>query len=62
MTDNQKPGEVDVTREWRASQDQKSAAKRLRIYAALCWLVAIGTEIAGIVMLKQGKFQHGNMA
>ncbi|MDE2411385.1 MAG: hypothetical protein KGM18_06360 [Sphingomonadales bacterium] len=62
MTDNQTPGEVDVTKAWRATQDQKGAAKRLRIYAALCWIVAIGTEIAGIVMLRQGKFQHGNMA
>lgn len=62
MTDNGPADQVDVTKEWRATQEQKGAAQRLRIYAALCWLVAIGTEIAGIVMLKQGKFQHGNMA
>jgi len=61
MVDNQ-PGGVDITKEWRATQDQKGAAKRLRIYAAVAWVAAIGTEIAGIVMLKQGKFQHGNMA
>lgn len=62
MADEQPAGEVDVTKAWQATQDQKGSAKRLRIYAALCWLVAIGTEIAGIVMLKQGKFQSGNMA
>ncbi|MFC0590862.1 hypothetical protein ACFFF7_15765 [Novosphingobium aquiterrae] len=62
MTDNQTPPQVDVTKAWAATQDQKGAAKRLRIYAALAWLVAIGTEIAGIVMLKQHKFDHGNMA
>lgn len=62
MADNQPTGEVDVTKAWAATQDQKGQAKKLRIYAALCWLVAIGTEVAGIVMLKQGKFQSGNMA
>ncbi|MFM5885163.1 MAG: hypothetical protein ACKOQ3_07550 [Novosphingobium sp.] len=62
MTDNQTPPQVDVTKAWAATQDQKGKAKSLRIYAALCWLVAIGTEIAGIVLLKQGKFQSGNLA
>lgn len=57
------PGaEVDVTKAWAATQNQKGAAKRLRIYAALCWLVAIGTEVAGIVMLKKGMFASGNLA
>jgi hypothetical protein len=54
--------EVDVTKAWRATQGQASAAKRLRIFAALAWVVAIGTEIAGIVMLRQHKFDHGNLA
>ncbi|MCW1401658.1 hypothetical protein OKA06_04715 [Novosphingobium sp. MW5] len=62
MADEKPVGEVDVTKAWAASQGQKDSAKKLRIYAALCWLVAIGTEIAAIVMLKQGKFQTGNMA
>ncbi len=62
MSDDKPAEQVDVTKAWRATQDQKGAAKRLRFYAALCWLVAIGTEIAGIVMLKQHKFDHGNMA
>ena len=54
--------DVDVTKEWRATQGQKGAASRLRIFAAIAWVVAIGTEIAGIVMLRQHKFDHGNMA
>ena len=62
MSDEKPAPQVDVTKAWAATQDQKGAAKKLRIYAALCWLVAIGTEIAGIVMLKQHKFDHGNMA
>lgn len=62
MAENEPAPQVDVTKAWAATQDQKGQAKKLRIYAALCWLVAIGTEIAGIVMLKQGKFQSGNMA
>ena len=59
MSDN-KP-EVDVTKEWRATQGQKSAATRLRIFAAISWLIAIGTEIAGVVMLRQHKFDQGNL-
>jgi hypothetical protein len=62
MAENEPAPQVDVTKAWAATQDQKGKAKSLRIYAALCWLVAIGTEIAGIVLLKQGKFQSGNMA
>jgi hypothetical protein len=58
MSDN-KP---DVTKAWAASQDQKGAATRLRIFAFLCWAVAIGGEIAGIYFLKQGKFNAGTAA
>lgn len=61
MSDKQPAVETDVTKAWQATQDQKGAAKRLRIYAALSWIVAIGTEIAGIVLLKQHKFDHGNL-
>jgi hypothetical protein len=55
------PDNDDVTKDWRATQGQHSAATRLRIFAALCWVVAIGGEIAGIVMLRQHKFDHGNL-
>ena len=61
MTDEQPKPEVDVTKEWRATHDQGAAAKRLRIFAVLAWIVAIGTEIAGIVMLRQHRFDHGNL-
>ena len=61
MSDNKPTPEVDVTKEWRATQGQKSSATRLRVFAALAWLVAIVTEIAGIVMLRQHKFDHGNL-
>jgi len=61
MSDNKPTEEVDVTKEWRATQGQESAAKRLRIFAALSWIVAIGTEIAGIVLLRQHRFDHGNL-
>ncbi len=62
MAEDKPAAEVDVTKAWQATQDQKGSAKSLRIYAAIAWVVAIGTEIAGIVMLKQHKFDHGNLA
>jgi hypothetical protein len=62
MTDNKPAEEVDVTREWRATHGQQSAARRLRIFAALAWIVAIGGEVAGIILLYQHKFDHGNLA
>ena len=61
MADNKPSEDVDVTREWRATQGQKSAATRLRIFAAISWVIAIGTEIAGVVMLRQHRFDHGNL-
>ena len=61
MTDDKPASEVDVTKDWRATQGQASAAKRLRIFAALSWIVAIGTEVAGIVLLRQHKFDQGNL-
>src|ERR687890_1555440 len=62
MSDNKPAEEVDVTKEWRATHGQKSAATRLRIFAAIAWIIAIGTEIAGVVLLRQHKFDHGNLA
>jgi hypothetical protein len=61
MSDNKPGAEVDVTKEWRATHGQASAAKRLRIFAVLAWVVAIAGEIAGIVLLRQHKFDHGNL-
>ena len=62
MPDDKPAADVDVTKEWRATHGQESAAKRLRLFAVLCWIVAIGTEIAGIVLLTKHKFDHGNLA
>jgi hypothetical protein len=61
MSDNKPAADVDVTKEWRATHGQESAAKRLRIFAALSWIVAIAGEVAGIVLLRQHKFDHGNL-
>lgn len=61
MTDSKPNVRSDVTKDWQATQEQKSAATRLRIFAALAWIVAIGAEIAGIVLLRQHKFDHGNL-
>ncbi|MEO1748711.1 MAG: hypothetical protein AAFR27_08870 [Pseudomonadota bacterium] len=62
MSENTPETEIDVTKAWQASQNQKSSAKRLRIFAGLSWLVAIGAEIAGIVLLLRGYFDQGNLA
>src|SRR5262245_42803614 len=39
MTEN-KPA-ADVTKDWQATQGQKSAATRLRLFAALSWIIAL---------------------
>jgi hypothetical protein len=62
MSDNKPAPETDITKDWQATQGQGSAAKRLRIFASLSWLVAIGGEIAGIVLLYKHKFDQGNLA
>lgn len=61
MSDNETENQNDVTEAWRATQDQKSSAKRLRLFASIAWIVAIGGEIAGIVLLLQNKFAEGNL-
>jgi hypothetical protein len=61
MSDSNQTAPVDVTRDWQASQGQKSAAGRLRLFAALSWAVAIAGEIAGIVLLYRHTFDHGNL-
>ena len=60
MPDNN-PAARDVTKDWQATQGQKSSASRLRLFAALAWVIAIGGEIFGIVLLRQHKFDHGNL-
>src|SRR5665213_2827497 len=54
---NNKP---DVTKDWQANQGQKSASRRLRIFALISWAIAIAGEGYGIYLLKQHKFDAGN--
>jgi len=61
MSDNKGNADTDVTREWRATHEQKSAATRLRIFAAIAWLIAIAAEITGVILLYRHKFDHGNL-
>ena len=61
MSEENSPEDVDVTKAWQATQDQKSKAKKLRLFAGLSWLAAIGGEIAGIVLLLRNTFDQGNM-
>jgi len=61
MSDNKPTEEVDVTKAWAASEGQKSKAKKLRIFAIVSWLVAIGTEIAAIGFVLKDKFNDGNL-
>jgi hypothetical protein len=51
----------DVTKDWAATQGQKSDATRLRIFAAVAWAIAIAGEITAIVLLFRHKFDHGNL-
>jgi len=62
MSDKETTPKPDVTAAWQASENQKASAKKLRLFAALSWVVAIGTEIFGIIMLLKGKFDQGNLA
>ena len=62
MADNENTEEVDVTKAWAATQDQKGQAKKLRLFAALSWVVAIGTEIFGAVLILKNKFDQGGLA
>jgi len=62
MSDNKTAAESDITQAWRATQGQKSAATRLRLFAAIAWVIAIGGEIAGIVLLYKHVFDHGHLA
>jgi len=62
MSDNKAAAETDVTQAWRATQGQKAAATRLRLFAAIAWVIAIGGEIAGIILLYKHVFDHGHLA
>ncbi|MEO1564441.1 MAG: hypothetical protein AAFR98_13475 [Pseudomonadota bacterium] len=61
MSDKKSEDELDVTQAWRATEAQKSKAKKMRIFAWLSWAVAIAGEGAAIWMLLQGMFDDGNL-
>ena len=61
MSDNKPAEQTDVTQAWRASQGQKSAATRLRLFAVIAWIIAIAGEVAAIVLLYRHTFDHGNL-
>ena len=61
MADKNPNTGADVTKAWAANQDQKGASRRLRIFALLSWAVAIAGEVAGIYLLRQHKFDNGNL-
>ncbi len=61
MADKIPNDKVDVTKDWQASQQQKSSSTSLRIFALLSWAVAIGGEIYGIYLLRQHTFDNGNL-
>ena len=42
------PPADDVTKDWQATQGQKSSATNLRLFAAIAWIIAIGGEIYGV--------------
>ena len=54
-------GVEDITKAWKATEDQKGKAKKLRMFAGLSWIVAIGTEIFGVLQLLKNKFDDGNL-
>lgn len=60
MTQNNTP-QHDITKAWQASQAQLAIAMRLRIIAALAWVIAISAEIVGIVLLLKGMFDNGHL-
>ena len=42
------PSTPDVTKDWQATQGQKSSAGTLRMFAVIAWIIAIAGEIYGI--------------
>jgi hypothetical protein len=49
------PPTTDVTKDWQASQGQKSSASNLRLFAAIAWIIAIAGEAYGAWLVY---FQH----
>jgi len=62
MSDEKATETADVTNAWQASQDQKNKAKKLRMFAIISWIIAIGTEIAAIILVIKDTFNQGGLA
>lgn len=63
MADNETTeGVEDITKAWKATEDQKGKAKKLRLFAGLSFLTAFIGEIFGIITLMKDTFNSGNMA
>jgi len=62
MSDEKSTETADVTNAWQASQDQKNKAKKLRMFAIISWVIAIGTEIAAIILVIKDTFNQGGLA
>ena len=62
MSDEKATETADVTNAWQASQDQKNKAKKLRMFAIISWIIAIGTEIAAIILVVKDTFNQGGLA
>lgn len=61
MSDDKPAKQADVTQAWRATHSQQAAATRLRLFAALAWIVAIAGEAVAIVLLYRHTFDHGHL-
>jgi hypothetical protein len=62
MSDDKSAANVDVTKDWQATQGQESSAKRPPLFALISWSIAIGGEIARKILLFRHTFHHGNLA
>ena len=49
-----------MSKDWEANQGQKNSASRQRMFAWICWIIAIAGEGVGIYFLLHHKFDSGN--
>ena len=49
----------DVTKDWQASQSQKSSAGNFRLFAAIAWIIAIAGECYGVWLIYHRAFDQG---
>ncbi len=51
--------ERDVTKDWQATQGQKSAAGNFRLFAVIAWIIAIAGEAYGVWLIYHHAFDQG---